>query len=38
MRLLGIEATASQIRGKKASGIDDVQHSKAWKAKNYDCN
>lgn len=38
MRLFGIEATSSKILGKKSSGIDDVQHAKAWKAKNMDCN
>ena len=38
MCLLGIEATSSRILGKKSNGIDDVQHAKAWKAKNLDCN
>ncbi len=38
MSLLGIEATSTAILGKKSSGIDDVQHAKAWKAKNMDCN
>lgn len=38
MNLFKIEATASQIQGRKATGVDDVQHAKAWKAKNGDCN